>query len=173
MSRKILLASLWWILSFPDLGLAGPPFFTDDPQPVDYKHQEAYVFSTLDKTNDSKTVQGPAVEYNLGAAPNLQLHVVAPFTYSAIQDETRHYGFGDMEFGAKYRFISESDYIPQAGVFPLVELTTGDPNRNLGNGKTWYKLPLWLQKSWGSWTSYGGGGYALNRASRMRNYGYG
>ena len=30
---------------------AGPPFLTDDPEPVEYKHGEFYVFSILDATN--------------------------------------------------------------------------------------------------------------------------
>ena len=28
----------------------GPPFMTDDPEPVEYKHSEFYIFSTMDKT---------------------------------------------------------------------------------------------------------------------------
>ena len=29
--------------------LAGPPFMTDDPEPLAPQHSEAYVFSTMDK----------------------------------------------------------------------------------------------------------------------------
>ena len=78
-----------------------------------------------------------------------------------------------MEFGLKYRFIQETDYRPMVGVFPLLEIPTGDVNRGLGNGRAWGKLPLWLQKSWGSWTTYGGGGYAINPAPEQRNYYFG
>ncbi len=28
-------------------------------------------------------------------------------------------------------------------------------------GSTWYKVPLWAQKSWGPWTTYGGGGETI------------
>ena len=101
--------------------LAGSPFLTDDPETVDYKHQEVYLFSTVDKTNDSNTIQGPAVEYNYGASPNLQLHVIAPLEYySPPQDDLSHYGIGDMEVGAKYRFITETDDRPQIGIFQRV-----------------------------------------------------
>jgi hypothetical protein len=34
-------------------------------------------------------------------------------------------------------------------------------------------LPLWLQKDWGPWTTYGGGGCVLNPASGQRNYPFG
>ena len=40
----------------------------------------------------------------------------------------------------------------------MAEVATGSAARGLGNGRTWYRLPLWVQKSWGPWTSYGGGG---------------
>jgi hypothetical protein len=28
---------------------AGPPFLTDDPEPVSWRHYEAYLFSTVDR----------------------------------------------------------------------------------------------------------------------------
>ncbi len=154
--------------------LAGSPFLTDDPETVEYKHHEVYLFSAVDKTNDSNIVQGPALEYNYGVVPNLQLHVIAPFEYfGPLQDDFSQYGFGDMELGAKYRFLTETNSHPQIGIYPAVELSTGETDRGLGNGRTWYKLPMWLQKSWGTWTVDGGGGYALNSSPGMRNYGFG
>jgi hypothetical protein len=154
--------------------LAGSPFLTDDPETLDYKHQEIYLFSTIDKTNDSNTIQGPAVEYNYGVLPNLQLHVITLLEYfSPPQDDLSHYGIGDMEIGAKYRFFAETNYLPQIGIYPAIELPTGDTDRGLGSGRSWYKLPIWLQKSWGEWTVDGGGGYALNDSPGTRNYGFG
>jgi hypothetical protein len=40
----------------------------------------------------------------------------------------------------------------------MIELPTGDYNRGLGLGKVWFRLPIWIQKSFGPWTTYGGGG---------------
>jgi hypothetical protein len=52
----------------------------------------------------------------------------------------------------------------------MFELPTGDSHRGLGNGETWYKLPIWVQKGFGhGWQSYGGGGYIVNPAPGMRN----
>ena len=33
-------------------------------------------------------------------------------------------------------------------------------------------LPLWLQKSWGPWTTYGGGGFGFNTARGGRNWAF-
>jgi hypothetical protein len=159
------------------IAFAGPPFLTDDPEPVDFKHYEVYLFGTVDdfRNYSSKGTNGvgPAFELNVGALPNLQLHLVVPFAYTAPQGESSHYGFGDMEVGFKFRFIQEADYRPMVAIFPMLEINTGDSNRGLGNGQVWGKFPLWLQKSWGPWTTYGGGGFAYNPAPAQRNYYFG
>ena len=146
---------------------AGPPFFTDDPEPVDYQHNEFYVFSTLDQSNGSNVIQGPAIEYNRGVAPNTQFHVVLPFSYFSPATGGSAFGFGDIEVGIKYRFVDETNDRPQIGIFPMAELASGSAGRGLGNGSTWYRLPLWIQKSWGPWTSYGGAGLDINHAPGM------
>ncbi len=150
--------------------LAGPPFFTDDPEPVPFGRYEFYTFSTLDRSVGSYAAAFPAFEFNVGAAPNLQLHVLAPMAISALEPGPITYGVGDIELGAKFRFVQEKGRRPQVGIFPMIETPTGDRHRNLGNGQTWARLPLWVQKSWGPWTSYGGAGYILNRAPGMRDH---
>ena len=152
---------------------AGPPFLTDDPVPVDYGHSEFYVFSTYDKTPEGKDITLPAFEYNYGVLPETQLHVMVPFVKSAPSDASSEFGLGDVEVGVKYRFVQESSYMPQIGVFPMVELATGNADRGLGNGKPWWRLPVWLQKSWGEWTSYGGGGYVINHEPGTASYSFG
>jgi hypothetical protein len=47
---------------------------------------------------------------------------------------------------------------------------TGDGGRGLGTGHLQTFLPVWIQKSWGKWTSYGGGGYWINPGTGNRNY---
>jgi hypothetical protein len=81
---------------------------------------------------------------------------------------------GDTELGAKYRVLDpgKDDWYPQIGVFPLLEVPTGDANRGLGAGQTLAYLPIWLQKDWDRWTTYGGGGYWINPGTGNRNYWY-
>jgi hypothetical protein len=152
--------------------IAGPPYLTDDPDPVPYHHWELYTFMTQDMTRGTKTVNGPALELNNGVAPNTQLHLIVPETYFS-GNGMRASGLGDTEFGVKYRFVAETANRPEIGVFPLVELPSGDAAKGLGNGRTYVKAPVWLEKNWGPWTSYGGGGYDYNSAPGQRNYFYG
>jgi len=151
---------------------AGPPFLTDDPEPVDLNHWEFYIFGQGDKSAAYDSISGPAFEFNYGIAPNTQFHLVAPIANFAYAGSSWASGYGDTEVGIKVRFVDETETIPQIGIFPMVELDTGNSGEGLGNGHSWYRLPVWLQKSWGPWTSYGGGGVALNSAQGERNSGF-
>ena len=145
---------------------AGPPFQTDDPEPVDYRHFEMYAFSLSDGTTaGGTTLSAPAYEVNYGVVPNVQLHLVLPFNNAFVPDGPNQHGIGDTEFGIKLRFVKETKSMPQIGIFPFFEFPSGNADKGLGVGKTWYRMPVWLQKSWGpddtQWTSYGGGGYTI------------
>ncbi|MGN6734827.1 MAG: transporter [Candidatus Binatia bacterium] len=141
---------------------AGPPFTTDDPEPVEYRHWEIYVASQIEHDKDNWSGTSPHFEVNYGALPNLQLHLIAPVAFSAAAHGATNFGYGDTEVGVKYRFFEETDQLPQVGVFPLVEIPSGNRERSLGSGHAQVFLPLWLQKSFGPWTTYGGGGYWIN-----------
>ncbi len=149
---------------------AGPPFRTDDPVPNDYHHGEIYLFSTGTHDAGGTSGLGPAVEFNYGILPDTQFHIIAPMAYDAPKEEASHFGYGDTEVGIKYRFVDETDVLPMIGIFPLVEIPTGDEDKGLGNGKAQYFFPLWLQKDFGRWTTYGGGGYWINPGPGNRNY---
>jgi hypothetical protein len=153
--------------------LAGPPFATDDPVPVDFQHGEFYLGSQHTKTSDGWAGTAPHFELNYGVVPNVQLHLIAPLAYDAPAGGGAHYGYGDTELGVKFRFLQESDRLPQAAIFPLLEIPTGSESDGLGSGHVQAFLPLWLQKSFGGWTVYGGGGYGINPGAGNENWGFG
>jgi hypothetical protein len=154
--------------------LAGPPFVTDDPEPVEYRHWEVYLASQLNHATDGWSGTSPQLEVNYGVVPEVQLHLIAPLAFSAPKDGPTRFGYGYTELGLKLRFIAETSRFPQVGVFPLLELPTGDSDRGLGSGETQAFLPVWIQKSWGAenrqWTTYGGGGYWINPGSGNRDW---
>jgi hypothetical protein len=152
--------------------IAGPPYVTDDPEPVEYQNWEFYVASMHSKLGGDWSGTAPHFEVNYGALPDLQLHLIAPLAYDSPPDGAGHYGLGDVELGVKYRFLHETNGWPQIGIFPLLEVPAGSARDNLGNGHSQAFLPLWIQKSWGSWTAYGGGGYGINSFSGHDNWGF-
>jgi hypothetical protein len=145
---------------------AGPPYLTDDPEPVALGHWEIYAASQWTATRHAAEGTSPHVEVNYGALPELQLHVIVPAALAIASGQSARYGLGDVELGAKYRFVDEGVRRPQLGTFPLVLLPTGAASRGLGAGKTQVFVPLWVQKSWGPWTTYGGGGLHLAAGER-------
>jgi hypothetical protein len=168
MKRAVLVAILW--LTSTASTYAGPPFRTDDPMPVDYHHGEFYLFSTGTRDAGGTSGLGPAMEFNYGILPDTQFHLITPMAYDEPRREASHFGYADTEIGIKYRLVHETDSLPAIGVFPLVEIPTGDQDKGLGNGQAQYFLPLWLQKDFGKWTTYGGGGYWINPGSGNKNY---
>ena len=152
---------------------AGPPYITDDPEPVEYRHWEVYLASMSFEDDEGWTGTAPHVEVNYGVVPNLQLHVITPLAFSVPPGGgTPAYGYGDTELGAKFRFVQETKWIPMIGTFPLVEAPTGDRAAGLGNGSTQLFVPVWLQKSFGRWTTYGGVGVWIDLGDRDRHWWY-
>jgi hypothetical protein len=158
------------LVGFSASALAGPPFQTDDPEPVEYRQWEVYVASQGNFGQEETSLTAPHVELNYGLLTNVQIHLLAPFEFEKQPGDPSHYGFGDVELGAKFRFLQESSTRPQMGVFPLVLIPTGDTDHGLGSGQFRVFLPVWIQKSFGSWETYGGGGSWINPGKGNRNY---
>jgi hypothetical protein len=154
--------------------LAGPPFRTDDPEPVDYQHFEFNLFSQGTRTTDGWSGLLPAFEANYGALPNLQLHAIIPQGFTAPDGGRTGFALGDIELGVKYRFVTpgEDDWFPQVAIFPLVEVPAGNQKLGFSTGHAQFFLPIWLQKDLDPWTVYGGGGYWINPGYGNRNYGF-
>jgi hypothetical protein len=148
---------------------AGPPFSTDDPIPVDYKHWEYYISTINTIQTHNWTGTSPHFEVNYGPIPNVQLHLLLPMNYNYIRNEGLTFGYADTEFGFKYRFVQETENLPQIGIFPIIEIPT-IKNNTFGNGKAQIYLPLWIQKSWGDLTTYGGAGYWMNPGANNKNW---
>lgn len=161
---------------------AGPPFQTDDPTPVDLGHYEAYIFSTVDGTPVETDPTGPAFEFNWGAIPRIQLHMIFPLgavlptnkpVYAPAGTGPSAFGVTDMELGVKFGFIKQTKHRPQIGSFTMFEIPTGSYSKGLGVGRVWYKLPIWVEKEFGPWSLVGGMGYTVVPQYQYKNYLYG
>ena len=131
----------------PAACFAGPPFVTDDPVPTDYRNWEIYTGFTYDN-DDAGSAGTPFAEFNYGAMPNVQTSLA--------------FSRAEAEFGVKTRFVQESGRSPQISFYPSVTIAS-EPGR-----KAAVLLPLWLQKSWGPWTAFGGGGVTFGAQPTSR-----
>lgn len=167
---SLFLILLCLIVSTPSY--AGPPYDTDDPEPVDFRHWELYCSSVGTSAAGITMGTAPHIEVNYGVVPNVQLHIIAPLSFYSVNEGETNYGYGTTEAGVKYRFVNKDSGNFQIGIFPLVELPTGDNKENLGSASTQLYLPLWIQKTIGKWSTYGGGGYWINPGSGNKNYAF-
>jgi hypothetical protein len=157
---------------FPSRLWAGPPFETDDPEPTEFRHWEIYLGATALQAPGDFSGTAPFLAVNYGGFPDTQLSLTQQAAFNFPDGGAPSYGYGDTLVGIKYRFLHENETIPQAAIFPQVNFPTGDPARGLGSGQTQFLLPLWLQKSWGPWTTYGGGGYWINPGKGNQNWAF-
>jgi hypothetical protein len=143
--------------------LAGPPFVTDDPVPTDYGHFEIYAFSQGNANAGRNSGTALGLEVNYGLLPDVQISASLPVGFSASGRGRVRYGITAAEFGVKYRFVEEdeSGWRPQISFYPSVDTAIGSP-RGMDDNATHEFLPLWMQKSFGKWTAFGGGGYTFN-----------
>jgi hypothetical protein len=153
---------------------AGPPFITDDPEPVEDGHWEVNSAFTGVRTAAGTTALAPQFDINYGAATGVQLHVMPQMAYNSAGGDAgggRSYGPGDTEFGVKLRFVNESGPGGEwmAALYPFYEAPTGSAARGLGAGASSVYLPLWLQWATDGWTMFGGGGYWIDSGTGRRN----
>lgn len=171
-SRWLAVTAAMAFLFVPARVLAGPPYVTDDPEPVEYRHWELYLASQTFHDREGWSGTAPHFEVNYGVVPNVQLHLIAPLAYFVATGGSTHYGLGDTELGIKFRFVQEGKWVPQVGTFPFLEVPTGKSRLGLGNGSAQVFLPIWLQKSFGPWTTYGGGGFWIDAGESDRHWWY-
>ena len=172
MKRPLLLAmlcGLWTTASW-----AGPPYLTDDPDPIDHQTFEIIPAFTLDRASDGEEIAGPVADFNYGIWPDMHLNIQGGFSHDLPDGGDSETGISDLRVALKWRFHKETDYSPEIAIYPAVILPTGSAARGLGNGQVSYQFPIWFEKNWsGGWSSYWGAGWTLNRAPGQRDYLYG
>ncbi|MBL6852329.1 MAG: transporter [Alphaproteobacteria bacterium] len=147
--------------------LAGPPYVTDDPQPTDLGNYEIYAFSDGTATRDG--IGGAAgVDFNYGAAPDLQLTAVLPLAWNSPNNGPSVTGLGNVELAAKYKILHQDTFGLDVAVFPRVFLPAG--SEKIGARHVSLLLPVWVGRSWGQWSTFGGGGCTLNHGGDSQNF---
>jgi hypothetical protein len=149
-------------ISFIPRAWAGPPYITDVPEPPEPGHWEIFLAGLSEATPQAGILTLPQFDINYGAVKDLQATVTIDFVDAMSPKALGPYGLSDTTFGLKYRFLHESQVVPEAAFFPQIILPSGNAAEGLGEGVTQVLLPLWFQKNWQGMESFWGGGYALN-----------
>lgn len=168
MRRTLSLASAAMLFFAPlEPALAGPPYLTDDPEPTDTGHYEIYLFAGGSAARTGNGVAG-GIDFNYGAAPDLQLTAVVPLAWSDPATGRSATGLGNVELAAKYKFLHQDDVGVDVAFFPRVFLPAG--TSAVGERHVSLLLPLWIGRSWGAWSAFGGGGCTLDRGGGAQSF---
>lgn len=148
----------------------GPPFITDDPEPVSFRHWEINYSVSKTWRQGSSSASLPGIDINYGASPDVQLHVQPRYSLES-SPGGRIAGIDDTEVGVKYRFLNREadDASTMVGIYPMLQLPTADAKFGSDRVKEQAFLPLWVEHSWGQWTAFGGSGYRINSGTGKRN----
>jgi hypothetical protein len=163
--RIVALGVLLLALARPALG--GPPYVSDDPEPTDYRQFEIYLF-TGGTAARGGTGGAAGLDFNYGAASDLQLTAVLPLGFDSPEDAGMATGLGNIELAAKYRFLHQDGFGWDVAVFPRLFLPSGSPA--VGERHASLLLPIWLERDWGQWSTFGGGGCEINRGGASQNF---
>ena len=148
--------------------LAGPPYLTDDPVPTETGHWELYTPQFQFEGSGEDFAGSFGGEINYGLVPNVQLTFDLPAVAFAHNAAGWRWGAGDLAASVKYRFYHDERSGLQIAVFPGVTLPTA--SSGLGAGRVTALLPIWAQQDFGSWSVFGGGGYAVNPGPGNRDF---
>jgi hypothetical protein len=140
--------------------IAGPPYVSDDPEPTEYQHFEIYAFTNGMTTRDGTAGQS-GIDFNYGAAPDLQLTATVPAGFDRPVGNGTSVGLSNIELAAKYRFLHQDGFELDVSIFPRVFLPSG--SNTVGDNRVSLLLPVWVQKDWnGGWSAFGGGGCTVS-----------
>jgi hypothetical protein len=147
--------------------VAGPPFFSNDPDPPETGQWEVILPTTATRQPDGGIAgEWTTANFNYGYDARTQLSFALPLAYQRSAAGSVHSGLGDVMLEYKRRFGTD----PEAGYFginPAVSLPTGDAGRGLGRGNAVVQLPLLYQRRRGEWVGYADARYRW-RAGEQR-----
>jgi hypothetical protein len=146
---------------------AGPPFMSDDAEPTDYQHFEIYTFTDGTRTRDGASGEA-GIDFNYGIAPDLQLTAVLPLAYDSPASGPGAADLGNVELAVKYRFLHQDDFGLDVAIFPRVFLPSGSPE--VGERHVSLLIPLWVEKDWGKWSMFGGGGCTIDNGGGSQDF---
>lgn len=165
--QKLSIIGISVICFFATCAFAGPPYLNDDPQPTDYKKYEIYAFNNVSKSSDGANSEY-GIDFNYGGFENTQLTAVLPWVNTKANGEKSQSGFGNPELAVKYKFLHQDKNGIDAAFFPRLYLPA--KNEKFGVTHSQLLLPIFIQRDFGKYAIFGGGGCTLNNGFNSRNF---
>jgi hypothetical protein len=105
-------------------------YVSDDPEPTDYKLFEIYTFTN--GTAARGDIGGETgIDFNCGAAPDLQLTATLPAAFDRPAASRIDFGLGNIEIAVKCRFLHRDTFGLDVSFFPRVFLPSSRGGANV------------------------------------------
>jgi hypothetical protein len=127
-NNRLHLSALLLVLTVNVSIIAGPPFRTDDPDPIGYHCWGFYVALQWEHSGTTLAGTAPHVEIDYGCFRNIMLHFIVPLSFQSTRGKA-NYGFGDLEIGFLYRFLDEAHSVSEIGIFPQLSVPSGNAQK--------------------------------------------
>ena len=135
---------------------AGPPYVNDDAEPTAKGTWEINIYSS-GTVADGGSFEQAGVNASYGWSDDLEFNGTVLSGFSQAPGRADVAGFGDIQLGAKYKFLKQADWFVDVAVVPGITLPTHtDPS--LGRPGLVPSLNLQVERDWGDWSVFGGGG---------------
>jgi len=122
---------------------AGRPLSVDDADPVDVGQVQMATGLSWAKCDIDRNWNFP-FNVSYGLASNLELDANFGMQSGGCNDPEcgtrREVGCNDLVLGAKWQFLSESDWLPRQALEPSVKIPTASDRKQLGSGRADYDL---------------------------------
>lgn len=127
---------------------AGPPLITDDPDTPERGHWEINVATTAEKRDAEWALETPLLDLNYGFRDNIQLKFEVPYLIEDEEGGHSRSGFGDSEFGVKWRFLDQAKHGVSVSTYP--QFSFNNSEHSVRHGLTedgWsFLLPVEIQR---------------------------
>lgn len=158
--------ALGCVVTWSGAAFAGPPFLSDDPATTEHRTYEILLFSAGTHGPDGDDGDY-GLDFNYGAGPDLQMTVAVPISFERPEAGDFSSGVGTIELAAKVRFLHQDRAGWDVAVFPRLFVPSGS---EFSGEHVSLLLPVWVGRDWDQWSTFGGGGCAINRGGDARDY---
>jgi len=152
--RFVILAGIALILgSVPGLHAAGsPPFITDDPGTPGPGHWEINTGVSIERRPGLTLSELPLFDINYGVGETLQLKYEMPYLVQREAGQPQLSGWGNSEFGVKWRFLDTGEGGRSMSVYPQLEFNnprSSADDRGLVEDGSAFLLPVQFEQGLG------------------------
>ena len=163
-----------------EMTVGPPPMRLDDSDTPGPNNWELNVALNTQHAGGERRTELPSLDINYGIGDTLQVNYTVPYVF-ARQEEGQagamhlvsESGFGDSEFGLKYRFYDDKESGLSFAVAPALQFRTPDANRAISEGRTVLELPVIMTREFSTASITANAGVEASSEERRYFAGFG